>query len=139
MTNYYEQIRQACIKVNPSILDLKMGCEVKTWFSTWWWSSLYVFNEGVFPFIMKKEFGIQIMWPDGIEFREEGNFEILWRPLHLEDILMVLGGVVFYNWNIYPDWRDFEDWSPSIPYDLSKSLQDQSPETLKWICEQITK
>lgn len=124
--NYIDTIRKACIAVNPSILDLKMGCEVNT-------TKLnrYTIKEPL-HIIWNTVYSYCIMWEEN-----HGTItEILWRPLHLEDILMVLGqDYWFIHWKLFylPAYNEAHE----VEYTLYKSLQDQSEETLKFICDNI--
>lgn len=120
MTNYYEQIRAACIKVNPSILDLVMGCEIKneSWF--------------IFTIVRKTYWGWEAKWGNElIDFREN-NFEIIWRPITLQDVLFARLQQLDARGLLLDFTEELYDW-----YDLSKPLSEQSWQFYKWCAEQL--
>lgn len=75
-----EAIRQACIKVNPSILDLKFGCEIA------------VFGDrGIFLSSFLRSYYVQFgssSIPQSL-ISIENTIEIIGRPIELADILML--------------------------------------------------
>lgn len=143
MNNYYEQIRKACIKVNPSILDLKMGCEVqintKSEYYSSWKSNFEAWKNYVLKWYEPRFANIGS--PDkyhsefiNVELGVDDLFLILWRPLHLEDILFAH----FSKEQHSPPfvWTEFSRLLLEI-WDYSKSVENQSEETLKFICDNI--
>jgi hypothetical protein len=80
MKTHLEIIREACIKANPSILELKFGCEIKI-------------NDALGKIIIVKNiFGVTTYKVIGsnIDYLEDEFTEILGRPIRLSDIIFTL-------------------------------------------------
>ncbi len=140
MLSPLQTIRLACIAANPSILDLKFGCE-------------FSFKNGVKNCVALssdewKRLHFWVLFPglepkyDSLPRKEiEKYIEILGRPIRLADVLVAIdkkgtdanlwvnvsGGFAWTS--IGTDCREFETtWNL-----LSDDLRDQSPETLEFI------
>lgn len=132
MNKYYEQIRAACIKNDPSILDLVMGCEVK--WKDWQWIYCWL---------------AYIDWLDMWHIIDTGDKfltavfscpEPIGRQITLQDVLRLTQNVLWIEiWgnNILA----FTKWDPvggtCTQFHLDKSVENQPIETLKFICENI--
>lgn len=88
MTNL-EIIRKACIAANPSILDLKFGCEVKNKKFGYTFFVSFCDKENEVVVYCPKEFDNQFHH-DSIEHFEAGKMEILGRPIRLADVLLAI-------------------------------------------------
>jgi len=127
-----EQIRQACIKVNPSILDLKFGCRIKN-----------KITGDINTVIDGNVFGGKILhWNWNINearILTIEEIEILGRDITLEDILMAIKSkntpmsidVNGYFFIVSADLSN-KHWH------LTKSLQDQSDECIEFIFNLLT-
>lgn len=90
MTNpHIEAIREACIKANPEIIELKFGCKVKKGNWTGYIYSLMINKDGPyqFNFITKTPEGLR---PIHVDMNLE-SYEILGREIRLADILLAFG------------------------------------------------
>jgi hypothetical protein len=152
MTNY-EKIKKACQIANPRLMELSFGCEV-------YCEQGYEDEKGNYH----DEYGIVMDGPDdeGIcsilaNTEDENGYrillpmlptEILGHEPQLSDVLMalhyqkaemeveikVLSGGRFKFWK--EDYNKFGDFEETNTYfDLSKSVKDQSPETLQFIAD----
>lgn len=134
--NKNEQIiREACIKANPEIMELKFGCQIHFIQQTWVFAG-FGREDGLTYMLTKTEL------EDGkgvfttIKDHSEGRYEILGRPIHLADVLLAIeklskdvnilvdsqgsiyvGGLV--NWQIIKNvsWNLLQD-------DLSKQSEE---------------
>lgn len=121
---YIENIRQACIKANPSILDLKFGCQIQS-------------DHGVGTFV-KKQIGTDeyiCFFVDTLTTVQPEYVTILGRDIHLVDILNALWKFTDGNYSVFynGDILDTED-NVVAHWDLKNdSLELQSVETLEFI------
>jgi hypothetical protein len=134
MIKEYEELKAKIMKVNPSIMDLKFGCIVKSkeyeTLNTVVWSDnekvVYVPKENDFNFDYKSHY-------------DNGKFEIIGRPITIEDVALALnydgsyfinftsgyiGRSVFYGKNIV-------DRITKIKWLLGKTLDQQTDETIR--------
>ena len=126
--NYINKIREACIKANPEIVELKFGCEVEITHkaSDYFGRKLFVSEKpdafGVLSVTIPNFYSIAV---------SKENIEIIGRPIHLADVLLAiidknklfkhteqLLGTVAIHWKLEND-----------------NLENQSEETLKFIVE----
>lgn len=97
-----EYIRQECIKANPSILDLKFGCEVKA--QRWNNKKTLSWKKGIF--IKKDNFSGNpyiLYGKNDVDYCYH-NMKILGRPIELSDMILAIetnpvqdGGEVDYS------------------------------------------
>jgi hypothetical protein len=124
--DHIDKIRKACIAANPSILDLKFGCEVK------FFNSLNGFQKKI---CFKYESGTMYYFTENSKKIKEsvgeiGDFEILGREIQLADVLKVLpkhtyfldtqGG--WWKWNksgVEPEYLK-ADWNLLLPLELQE-------------------
>lgn len=126
---YIDKIKEACIKANPEIMELKFGCQT---------------SEGIF---LKQNDG------NGYFFTEENlnvvprnEFKILGvngRPIQLADVLLAINSFSNYDVSVFADGsiRAVQPRNPDLDkvshFNLTKPLEDQEEETLKFIAEII--
>lgn len=131
-----EIIREKVIACNPSILELKFGCEME-------WKT----KEGEkFMFLdMTHEGVLQVKFPNGtIGLRSAmiTDCEILGRPITLADILQTIsqnshpGEVLIYEMNSYFEFF-FGDKAQGA-WDLRKSFEDQTPECHQFLADLLS-
>lgn len=132
---YIDKIREACIKANPSILDLKFGCEVIV-------TGIAKDNPGC-----EKDIIIDNRIKDEcIMTGYYGNVplidieKILGRPIQLADVLLMIDkeheGCVFVTVSSNGFLKvDGLNRTEQPKWNLTKPLEDQSEETLKFISE----
>jgi len=117
----YTKLREAIIKANPSILDLKFGCEVEL-------KKPFMYRDSLAPFkytkvidYIKSEDRIFI---DGvqkiIEIKQEDIKEIIGRPITIDDTALVVKDKHYLidNWKL-------------------GSLDKQEPKLIDWILENL--
>lgn len=144
MTNHYEQIKLACQKANPKLLELSMGCELLSDFWTkctiigkcyWWWD-------------VKRWPLISTVHDYAIE---NGTYSVLWHPPTLADVLLALGerwsinwkwqfiyyleGGIWYVKNLWNKTQKKYFSSPII--DLSLPVRDWWEEALKFLALEL--
>ena len=132
---YIDKIKETCIKANPSILDLKSGCEVIRG------SDFGGSPENVFignPYECKEVLGksiIQVQNPWNIDDTDD-LIEVLGRPIQLADVLLALKnkGVEYGSTNFSVYCTVLLQMDKPL-WNLTKPLEDQSEETLKFISE----
>jgi hypothetical protein len=161
MTDHIKKIREACVAANPSILDLKFGCEVsldepenekemahpdrieRVLVMRTTENNVYLtvepYSEDVFE-----------IWNDEMEFARV-NLKILGRPIRLADVM----ATIFTSWNtdenikkrpldddsyteFFKDEREVvikvvKRWNM-----LDDNLEHQSPETLEFIANLLS-
>lgn len=141
MTNI-EIIKAACAKANPEIMEISFGCDLKR--NDQYGSIYKCVNEHGFANNNKK------VWLNSVPFgameveRErigKGlDFEILGRPITLQDVLLALENVEKYILvdvigNMYThDANDGSLIDEGI-WNLRASLEDQSEETLQFLAD----
>lgn len=137
---YINKIREACIKANPKIMELKFGCEVIRG------SDFGGSPENVF--IGNPYECIQVIGKSNKQVRNPWNIDdtddllkILGRPIQLADVLLAIefrngqtrGTKDFDMWVFQKEFT-FEDKDGfQYSWDLTKPLEDQEEETLKFI------
>jgi hypothetical protein len=152
--NNLEIIRRACIKANPSILELKFGCEVErfvgeidTFVKLACWR-----DKNVAVFYRKSKNGkVDQLFNFEPTDDEIQNWKILGRPIRLSDVLLALQkankniSIQDYGcfmWFGNPDKNDpceIEGWNEifgdkRITWDLKNdNLESQSEETIKFL------
>lgn len=125
---YIKQIREACILANPSILDLKFGCEI-----------LYI-DVRVRYIGMIEDYYEILPTVNGNNMAHPSECVILGRPIHLSDVLLAIPDnyieirlskpiVLLVN----HDKKTNTQWNLH-----SDSLEDQSLETLAFISSLLT-
>lgn len=143
MTNL-EIIRKACIAANPSILDLKFGCEVKNKKFGYTFFVSFCDKENEVVVYCPKEFDNQFHH-DSIEHFEAGKMEILGRPIRLADVLLAiahkdkrrfccdeLGNILEYS-------REGKIFAGEVSWNLlADDLTAQSPETLAFFADLLS-
>lgn len=127
MTNL-QTIRQACIKANPSILDLVFGCKVRLKDGS---------CETITKWAQHDRFPVFLVLGNGIEYIESEIEEILGRSIRLTDVLLAIKA---YKIKLDFDTRSqpflfITDWKEkTVIWNLLKdNLEDQSEETLEFI------
>lgn len=131
---YINKIKEACIKANPEIVELKFGCEVIRG------SDFGGSPENVFignPYECKEVLGKsnkQVRNPWNIDDTDD-LLKILGRPIQLADVLLAiqnkkLGQPVYKVGGIAKGGSLILD---EVHWKLTKPLEDQSEETLKFI------
>ncbi|HEC66415.1 MAG TPA: hypothetical protein ENI23_14100 [bacterium] len=126
-----EKIRAACIKANPSILDLKIGCIV-----------VAEFVPGITPDIFvdlgEDENGEELYhtlhYPDGFS----SKWRIIGRPIRLADVLLAIekAGIVgaFEGQLIEGIFTFLHGFPNKVGWNLKDdNLENQSEETKKFI------
>lgn len=161
MKEKMEFIRDECIKANPSIKDLVFGCRIEKIF---WYESEEDKREGhvswektgiseygkdgtVVKDLRKEWLPMWIDCGDQLEFEIQPNdivsFEIIGRDIRLADIL-----VTFRDIWVHPTtkknqgfrWLGLGLSNPGIQWNLLKDrLEDQSPETIDFIHDLLSK
>lgn len=130
-----ETIRQACIKANPEIVELKFGCEVET------------LNWGKVTITQNGDDYVEYILPDGTRGDEDTQiyFEkeiqnILGRPIRLADVLLAMEGKISndslsLHSGGYRDFLWYQDEKIQINFWnlLKDSLSDQSEETINFL------
>lgn len=158
--HHLQSIERACHLKNKDLLKLSFWCRVKYYYSTEteWGTRVWIY---VWPF----DDWIKTFYNWNSEYVRQ--YEILWHPITLQDILLCLwDDWAMQTWNnqhfsgqFYPKlWYDrihdgdglqilrgntfwLSDMYPNdIPrYDLTKSPYDQLPEVLQFLAENLTK
>lgn len=145
---YIDKIREACIKANPEIMELKFGCEVK----------IIKDSENIVPrgqvrdFVFESVNGHTIICtsydgvsnpknPRGVIIHKAGTkLKAVGRPIQLADVLLAIQNKKFGQ-PIYKVGGLAKGGSliiDEVHWKLRSSLEDQSEETLKFISELLT-
>lgn len=150
MTNE-QKIKEACIKANPEIMELKFGCEVIVNLS-------YTDKHAMITRCLdtqKQMFQwIELPWQEaGIKpeyCTDKSKMEILGRPIHLADVLLAIDKTddswsmscfgYFEQWKVETDKPDiYKLYQPNIKWNLRKdSLSDQTEQTKQFLAELLT-
>lgn len=158
MQTNLETIRAACIKANPSILDLTFGCELEIESAEYNISHCLIYdinsnpNNKFVPFDIITSSGryIPTSSMDG-HFNNRasgGGWKIIGRPIRLADVFLALQGkhgTIGTDYNGYfidcdENCNDVKDCKGSPIWNLLKDdIREQSPETLSFIAEFINK
>lgn len=152
-----EAVRQACIKANPEIVELKLGCE----FYQKHRKTGEVLSDAVYVFVGRgidvreicfcltnRYVGDAIGCYDGYAYNEvqneknmTGYMEIIGRPIRLADALLALGmkknyGYVCTDGSLFEGGLDVENDFSYGQWNLRKdSLDEQSEETVSFLYE----
>ena len=131
MTNY-EIIKAACIKANPKLMELTVGCMLKRNFQ------IPFLGEELIFFVDKDEFGRF----KGITGEKYCVFtlkecEILGHEPQLSDVLLALNKLQILGFIQPSGYFAVEGYSTAkCPhYDLTKSVKEQSPEVLQFLAD----
>jgi hypothetical protein len=125
-----EAVRQFIVRAVPSVMDLKMGCEVKINGNN---TAIYAGNFGKKELLLYKN-----------ELHQRGRKptedEIIGRPISLADVLVAIGEKNQLNgWTyavtaegeiILVEWNDHE---VRAQWDLSQDFDHQSEETISFL------
>ena len=162
--NKLQEIREACIKANPEIMELKLGCEVKMLLGDWHGEIAYVeyqcgkcskhklyknCNEDCYPddavTVVTNPEEEPIEW---VLLNNGKDFEVLGRPIRLADVLLAIGnrGILKVNnlggFSVFNDYIGGKaEWvDVAMPrWNLLKDdLTEQSPETIDFIHSLLT-
>lgn len=141
-----ETIRQACIKANPEIVELKFGCRIED----------FMYGQAVIVGIEKYkgesdcyyQFYDKIPEPKLNLSPQNFNWTIIGRPIRLADVLLVIPenhslsiGILGYfeNWILVEGDTYKLKHFKGIKWNLLKdSLEEQSEETLTFISNLLT-
>lgn len=145
-----QAIREACIAVNPEIVELKFGCEVSFINMIWFFAGYG-----------REDKGLTYMLTDGIvkngkqsyttASSSDKDFKILGRPIRLSDVLLAIGKKSGYysidstgRFQVWKDvglrWCKTADKKFAIAWNpLRDSLEDQEESTINFIHELIQK
>lgn len=140
MEDKLKTIKEACWKANPSILELKFGCELL-------FEVEPQFSKGLY--CISKNTGHYIVNEDSIEAKILGKYKILGRPIRFSDVFLVIGKNYQHSKltvNCLGGFRIFDETIKSwvdiaLPrWDLSKdNLDDQSPECIAFLTSLLVK
>lgn len=133
-----ETIRVACIKADPSILDLEFGCEVKLK------RNLHTRFKGERGMIAGTPEGYAIAFENGhLMMTEDGedDIEVLGRPIRLADVLLAIGSTEYgidATGHFLKDFCEKSAWDDKgeIPFKWNlkqDDLEKQSKECLAFI------
>jgi len=128
--NKLKQIREACIKANPEIVELKFGCEVKIptrKFYDWVFIEELQRTKDRFKFTALKGEGRSNAFSE----INKDEFEIIGRPIRLTDVLLAMDNRKFYRFAKTMDEANELAWDYWNLKD--DNLNNQSPETLDFI------
>ncbi len=130
----YEKIRSRCNEVLPERLELKEGCEVKT--NKWSFKYPDAILVGEVIGGNKREFCVACRRD---RLFEDEIIEIFGTPVTLSDILRAYERG--FSATVYDDeiTLSYSRHRTAISIKLSKSIKDQSPETLEAIYKLIKK
>lgn len=133
-----EEIRAACIKANPEIVELKFGCRVEYDTEIYEYLGVEPIANGQFHRIhhRTRDYPVTVR---GVNIVKERDLKVIGRPIRLADVLLAIDKVplpkhfVFLpSGNIYM----FESGvlgTPVATWNLLKSFEDQEPETIAFI------
>lgn len=132
MTNE-QKIREACIKANPEIMELKFGCRIRMW----------GYDDNVFlRKIDKYGYEWQYLSHSGqLESCNNAKPEILGREIRLSDVLMAIGdkglfsasiggSIVSFIWNYKQPHEKHKHFTWNL---LRDNLSEQTEETKAFI------
>lgn len=143
METNIEIIRKACIAANPSILDLTFGCEVIPKQGELSGIVIKVFENNTVDVICRKEIEEQkaVITLEGCPVE---RLEILGRPITLPDVLLAMNKIDAYGvgsdgrFILGTEWVKEKNGLFAMTWNLTKSLEDQSPECLSFLAELFT-
>ena len=146
-----EIIRKACVKANPSIMDLVFGCEIKLDNKK---NAVLYYEKGGSSFdgenteyyegalCLYSEEGEFLTYGDESEYKmpKINDIEILGRPIRLADVLLAVGfktkKMNYFHSVDKEDHLCLGNWVDTVRWNLRKdSLTDQSPETINFLAE----
>ena len=143
MENKLEQLKEKIWEAVPEILELKFGCWVKKYQDI----GIILDKDSVYFRKSWMDDGQNIYW-----IQDDDNFEILGRPITLEDVLVAFEIIFIRNvqekmsprreWELQSNLQlTFEDTAMKIikKWRLNKPLDQQSEETINFLCEVILK
>jgi hypothetical protein len=142
MTNY-EKIRQACVKVNPKLMELKFGCYIihkPIYSDTKKKAIVNKIYSGSTRYITGTEFVGECVLEDDdstTAFCKENVVEILGYEPAWSDLLLALGDKFRVSGDGKLEQWDTQDWWDEGYVDLTKPLKEQSEEVLKFIANFI--
>lgn len=128
MKDNLEIVRQACIKANPSILELGFGCEINSL------GHKYTVVETMIAKVYARRWGE--IGPSSYYILTTGAFEILGRKIGLADVLLAIKA---YKIKLDFDTRSqpflfITDWKDrTIIWNLKDDIREQSPETIEFL------
>ena len=135
----YEKLKQIIIKANPSILELKFGCEVEVEKEKGFILQKYPIS----PPLLNEQSTYDIWLRDacGVVERYKSWFKILGRPIRLADILLAIQKQEKDNKNKWTNKSQISLLEESIKllftdkikWDLTKDLDNQSDETKQFL------
>lgn len=130
MTNL-EKIREACVKANPEIIELKFGCEVDYYGErTMAVSNEADYEQGKYIFVSPEVKG------NNMVFLDDKNIKIIGRPIRLADVLLVLKECI--NISFSAEYSEFFEGDINTRTGIFWNLRDdnleyQSKETITFI------
>ena len=132
MNDKIKIIREACIKANPEIVELKFGCEVKKDGEVY--TVTIVKDTGTFKNTLEDYLLCVSKSGQAAALEKWVRIEIIGRPIRLPDILLVIPEK--FGWAVMGKKYCFfsENGTPICDWNLKDdNLEHQSPETIKFI------
>lgn len=141
MSKYYDFIVKRCQEVNPKLMELSMGCEVRL--SSGFW-------EHIETFVKEDKKFWYFLWGDKFEWKNKTyedaivkmTVEILWHPPTLADVLLAIewtdinfiqSNDWYWFWVYRWDWEYDNTWF----IDLSLPVKEWWEEALKFLALEL--
>lgn len=133
---HIKEIREACIKANPSILDLTFGCEVDRGAG----KDIHEFVVGQFndaiALVRSSPYGIGYFLPFEVPTDLVSSWKILGRPIRLADVFLAIETQLGSGKKIVWDARESLVKHVVRRWNLrADRVEDQSTETLAFLAE----
>lgn len=140
MKNKLEQLKRKIWKAVPSILELKFGCKIKVKIGVF--ISKYGRQDNIKQFTIYRDiFNDNVLgtsdYDNSRTIKKEDITAILGRPIVWDDIALALENDI--NWFITRQGRFFYKGDEVAIWEWGKSLDQQSEETIDFLCEVILK
>lgn len=138
-----EIIKQACIKANPEIMELKLGCKALIYINSYLFAESIIVGktESRVYFTREGRSGVERcrIGGDDVNALNCGYVKRIWgRPTTLADVLLALNEKEKFKSNIRSmaiNGGFYENGKLIAQWDLTKSLEFQSEDTLNFLAQ----
>ena len=140
-----QKIREACIKANSEIVELKFGCEVvrKSGTDAVGRKARSEGKEGIIVSMYENFVGVLWYGNENISQEFSENLEIIGRPIHLADVLLAIAHSIpapieITEFQVGDRFKEFDDkvWSVVKRWEWKDdNLENQSEPTKQFIAD----